>query len=40
MELTKVINNSCTLSYCNGHYYVYTVTHVGKNVYVNFERIN
>ena len=39
MELTKVINNGFTLAYCNGHYYIYTVTVVGNNIYVNFDRV-
>ncbi len=39
MKLAKVINNGCTLAYCNGHYYVYTVRVVGNNIYVNFDRV-
>jgi hypothetical protein len=39
MKLTRVINNEFTLAYCNGHYYVYTVTVVGNNIHVNFDRV-
>lgn len=40
MELTKVTNNRFTLTHCNGRYYVYTVTVVRNNVYVNFNRVD
>jgi hypothetical protein len=38
MKPTKVINNRFTLAHCNGHYYIYTVTVVRNNIYVNFDR--
>lgn len=37
--MTRVINNRFTLIHCNGHYYVYIVTVVGNNIYVNFNRM-
>jgi hypothetical protein len=40
MELTKVINNRFTLTHYNGHYYIYTVTVVRNNIYVNFDRVD
>lgn len=40
MKPTKVINNRFTLTHCNGHYYVYTVTVVRNNIYVNFDRVD
>lgn len=39
MKLAMVINNGSTLAYCNGYYYVYTVSVVGNNIYVNFDRV-
>ena len=39
MKLTSVISNGFTLAYCNGHYYVYTVTVVGNNIYVNLATV-
>lgn len=33
------MSDKFTLLYCNGRYYVYTVTVVGNNIYVNFDRI-
>ena len=39
MEPTRVINNGFTLAYCNGHFYVYTVTVIGNDTYVNFGRV-
>ena len=40
MKPTKVINNRFTLTHYNGHYYVYTVTVVRNNIYVNFDRVD
>ena len=33
------MKNSFTIIYCNGRYYVYTVTHVDRSVYVNIEKV-
>lgn len=33
------MSDNFTLLYCNRHYYVYTVTVVDNNIYVNFDRI-
>jgi hypothetical protein len=33
------MSDKFTLLYCNGCYYVYTVTVVDNNIYVNFDRI-
>ena len=33
------MDNQFTIIYLNGRYYVYTVTHINGDVYVNIEKI-
>ena len=34
------MDNQFTIIHLNGKYYVYTVTHINEDVYVNIEKIN